>query len=206
MDRCDPRSRPLATNRAAHRAEKISAAYRNPRHRRQGIPGLRCRATPNTANLLSENRPGVTAAGVSLRRLTSRNSLTLKNFFQHGVEDGSRLWKSSSLYSCRIVARIRRRLWLGAQPEPAARRRRSAIEYRTNPAARNPKEPTRTWTKKLCLSAASAGGISARMIETVVVRNPRPFQNRLPAFPPGTGIAPGWRAISRRSLMAAANI
>src|ERR1017187_1559075 len=88
MDRCDPRSRPLATNRAAHRAEKISAAYRNPRHRRQGIPGLRCRATPNTANLLSENRPGVTDAGVSLRRLTSRNSLTLKNFFQHGVEDG----------------------------------------------------------------------------------------------------------------------
>src|ERR1019366_9533578 len=88
MDRCDPRSRPLATNRAAHRAEKISAAYRNPRHRRQGIPGLRCRATPNTANLLSENRPRVTDAGVSLRRLTSRNSLTLKNFFQHGVEDG----------------------------------------------------------------------------------------------------------------------
>src|ERR1039457_2797201 len=80
MDRCDPRSRPLATNRAAHRAEKISAAYRNPRHRRQGIPGLRCRATPNTANLLSENRPRVTAAGVSLRRLTSRNSLTLKTF------------------------------------------------------------------------------------------------------------------------------
>src|ERR1017187_5387865 len=88
MDRCDPRSRPLATNRAAHRAEKISAAYRNPRHRRQGIPGLRCRATPNTANLLSENRPRVTAAGVSLRRLTSRNSLTLKNFSQRGVEDG----------------------------------------------------------------------------------------------------------------------
>src|SRR5450755_3544974 len=88
MDRCDPRSRPLATNRAAHRAEKISAAYRNPRHRRQGIPGLRCRATPNTANLLSENRPGVTDAGVSLRRLTSRNSLTLKNFSQRGVEDG----------------------------------------------------------------------------------------------------------------------
>src|ERR1039458_6501389 len=88
MDRCDPRSRPLATNRAAHRAEKISAAYRNPRHRRQGIPGLRCRATPNTANLLSENRPGVTDAGVSLRRLTSRNSLTLKNFSQHAVEDG----------------------------------------------------------------------------------------------------------------------
>src|ERR1039458_2636369 len=80
MDRCDPRSRPLATNRAAHRAEKISAAYRNPRHRGQGIPGLRCRATPNTANLLSENRPRVTAAGVSLRRLTSRNSLTLKTF------------------------------------------------------------------------------------------------------------------------------
>src|ERR1039458_9289035 len=80
MDRCDPRSRPLATNRAAHRAEKISAAYRNPRHRRQGIPGLRRRATPNTANLLSENRPGVTDAGVSLRRLTSRNYLTLKTF------------------------------------------------------------------------------------------------------------------------------
>src|ERR1019366_5007108 len=88
MDRCDPRSRPLATNRAAHRAEKISAAYRNPRRRRQGIPGLRCRATPNTANLLSENRPRVTAAGVSLSRLTSRNSLTLKNFSQRGVADG----------------------------------------------------------------------------------------------------------------------
>src|ERR1039457_5960570 len=97
MDRCDPRSRPLATNRAAHRAEKISAAYRNPRHRRQGIPGLRCRATPNTANLLSENRPRVTAAGVSLRRLTSRNSLTLKNFSQRGVEDGPKLSRRQRL-------------------------------------------------------------------------------------------------------------
>src|SRR5450755_5003318 len=95
MDRCDPRSRPLATNRAAHRAEKISAAYRNPRHRRQGIPGLRCRATPNTANLLSENRPGVTDAGVSLRRLTSRNSLTLKTFSNAVLKMGLTLTRQS---------------------------------------------------------------------------------------------------------------
>src|SRR6266481_9115021 len=88
----------------------------------------------------------------------------------------------------------------------SARRRRCAIEYRTSPAARNPKDPTKTWTKTLILSAESSGGISARMIETAVVRNPRPFQNKLPAIPPGTGIAPGWRAIITRSLMADANI
>ena len=56
----------------------------------KGIPGLRRRATSNTANLLSENRPGVTDAGVSLRRLTSRNPLTLIKLFQSSVEDGSK--------------------------------------------------------------------------------------------------------------------
>src|ERR1017187_10449689 len=118
MDRCDPRSRPLATNRAAHRAEKISAAYRNPRHRRQGIPGLRCRATPNTANLLSENRPGVTDAGVSLRRLTSRNSLTLKNFFQRGVEDGLGCAVQSACF-------VRSAIPIASTPDSAAHPRRA---------------------------------------------------------------------------------
>src|ERR1700722_9467040 len=90
-------------------------------------------------------------------------------------------------------------------PRPPVRRR-CAIEYRINPAARKPKDPTKTWIKKPVLSVESSGGIKARMIAKAVVRNPKPFQNKLPAIPPGTGIAPAWRAIITRSLSAEANI